>query len=87
MKWIVLLATTLLEFSFIYFIPFMHSFTGILLFFIILLFSGFIIQQSREDMPALPKQIINGFMLGTYCAAAIISFLLYKGYLVIQSFM
>ncbi len=82
-RWASFFITSLLEISVIVAVTFMHNTTAIISFFTILLFSGVIVQESREDMPQHQKQIISGFMFGTYAAAAAISFMVYRKYILV----
>ena len=76
MKWISLFITLLLEVFIVWGIKFMHNRNVIIIFLIIVLLTGWIIQESREDMPDRPKKILWGFMFGTYIAAITISMLI-----------
>jgi len=77
MKWISLVVTMLLQILIVWGIGFMHNTTAIISFFTISLLIGVILKESREDMPARPKKILSGVMLGINASAAIISFLIY----------
>ncbi len=59
----------------------MHNTIAIITFLGILLFLGIILQESREDMHNRPKNILSGYVLGTYISALVISFLVYKKYI------
>ena len=83
MKWGIFFATILFDVLAVKYIAFMHNNTAIIAFLGVSLFAGLIVQESREDLPGRSKKIISGFMLGTYAAVAIISFLVYQKYILI----
>jgi hypothetical protein len=83
MRWAALFITVLIDVTIVRCAGFMHSSHAIISFFTAALFPGLIVQESGEDIPVRRKQLISGFMPGTYAAIPVISFLIYKNYILL----
>ena len=80
-KWVSLVITVLVQLFIVVVVNFMHNASAIIAFLAVSLFVGLMLRESREDMPIRAKGILSGFTYGTYTAAVLISFLLYKRYI------
>lgn len=67
------LITAISEILIVWAFPFVRFPNMLIAFFCVLLLVGVVIKESREDMDKRNKAIVNGFVTGTYLAAATVS--------------
>jgi membrane protein implicated in regulation of membrane protease activity len=77
MKWMIAAITIVLQTAVVWVLPFMHYTVAIIALLGLSLFSGFLVQESREDWSARAQRVLSGFITGTYLSVVVISVAVY----------
>jgi formate/nitrite transporter FocA (FNT family) len=77
MRWICCIFAVIFNVLFFKYVGFMHQAYVASAFIGVELFIGWVLKESREDMPIRSKKILSGYLLGTYIGVILVVVLMY----------